>query len=80
MTDAFTEGQPTGVIEEEASPHVSYTTQFGLGSKRHDLSPVHAPLSNGYNLWVFTLNMISISHLGNKMYGRFYYKFGQVFR
>ena len=47
MTDASTEGQPTGVIEEEASPHVSYTTQVGLGSKRHDPSPVHAPLSNG---------------------------------
>ena len=47
VTDASTEGQPTGVIEEEASPHVSYTTQVGLGSKRHDPSPVHAPLSNG---------------------------------
>ena len=47
MTDASTEGRPTGVIEEEASPHVSYTTQVGLGSKRHDPSPVHAPLSNG---------------------------------
>ena len=47
MTDAFTEGQPTGVIEEEASPHVSYTTQVGLGSKMHDPSPVHASLSNG---------------------------------
>ena len=47
MTDASTEGQPTGVIEEGASPHMSYTTQVGLGSKRHDPSPVHAPLSNG---------------------------------
>ena len=58
--------------------HMSYTTQVGLGSKRHDLSPVHTPLSNGirfmgiYAEYVFMLNMISISHLGNEMYGRFY--------
>ena len=77
MTDASTEGQPTGVIEEEASPHVSYTTQVGLGSKRHHPSPVHAPLSNGIQfmgIYAEYDQHISIFFLATKMYGRFLVK------
>ena len=79
MTDTSTEGQPTGVIEEEASPHLSYTTQVGLGSKRHDPSLVHVPLSNGIQfMGIYTEYGQHISPWQQNNVGRGYFVHGAI--